>query len=162
MPRTYERRREEEYAQAHGALRKAATIVAPALAEAQTGLVVILDVAGMGRVNAHHGVATGDRLLRAVEDSLRCSLIGTGQVARLAGDQFLVVLPGAVSVDSAVGSILRAITRARVRGRWGRSVRVTAGVGAAAWHDAASRRTVISAAGRALSKTNRRGAATGS
>jgi diguanylate cyclase (GGDEF)-like protein len=147
-----ERSRNEAYAQAHEALRKAATVIAPVLAEAQTGLVVLLDIAGMGDVNTRYGVPIGDRLLRAVEDSLRAELNGTAQVARLAGDQFLVVAPDPVSVELMVASILHTLAWTRVRGRWWQSVRVSAHVGTAIWRDEASRRTAISAAGKALAE----------
>jgi GGDEF domain-containing protein len=123
--------RDEAYAQAHAALRKAAAVIASALAGAQTGLVVLLDIAGMSAVNSRHGVPTGDRLLPAVEGSLRSELSGTAQVARLAGDQFLVVVPDLVSVEIVVAPILRIIRRTCVRGRWWQSVRATAHVGTA-------------------------------
>ena len=147
-----ERRIGEVYAQAHHALRSGAAVILPALAEAQTGLVIVLDIAGMGNVNSRHGVRTGDRLLGVVEDSLRNQMRGTGKVARLAGDQFVVVVPGLVLPDRVVSSLVRTVVQARVRGRWGRSVSVTARLGTATWHDEASRRAAISAAGEALAK----------
>lgn len=147
-----ERRPQEIYAQAHAALVEAAEMIAPALAEAETGVVVVLDMAGMGYVNARHGVTTGDRLLGAVEATLRARLSRTGQVARLAGDQFLVLVTGTASAESLVASILNAVARTRVHDRWGRSVRLTARVGVATWRDEVSRRTAISTAGDALSK----------
>jgi diguanylate cyclase (GGDEF)-like protein len=147
-----ERRPQDIYAQAHAALVEAAEMIAPALAEAETGVVVVLDMAGMGDVNVRHGVPTGDRLLGAVEETLRARLSGTGQVARLAGDQFLVLVTGTPSAESLVASILNTVARTRVRDRWGRSVRLRTRVGVATWRDEAGRRAAISTAGDALSK----------
>lgn len=155
-----EPRREEVYARAHKSLRNAAALTAPVFAAAATGLVVVLDVAGMGEVNARHGVTTGDRLLLALEISLGSALDGTGLVVRLAGDQFLILVPGNVHVDSVVGDILRAVGRTRVRGRWCRSVKVQVHLGVAKWLDGNSRRLAIPAAGKALWESRARSART--
>lgn len=147
-----ERPKDDMYAQAYEALHHAAAIFVPMLAEAETGLMVILDIGGMGRVNVRYGVPTGDLLLHAVEASLRSTLGGTGEVARLAGDQFLVVIPGEASAECAVGPISDAVKLARVRVRWGRSVRVRANIGTAVWHDKFPPHAALRAAGEALSK----------
>lgn len=151
-----ERRQHDAYVQAVDALHDAALIFVPVLAAAEKGIMVILDIAGMGKVNARHGIATGDRLLRNVEASLRTALDGTGQVARLAGDQYLVIIPGEASADRAVDCIHGAMKLAKVRGRWGLPVRVRANMGAAIWQPGVPPRAALHAAGRALSKVRDR------
>lgn len=149
-----ERRQQDAYAQAVEALHDAAVTFVPVFAEAETGIMMVLDIAGMGKVNARHGIAIGDRLLHAVEASLRTTLDRTGEVARLAGDQYLVVLPGATSQHGAVDCIRDAMKLAKVRGRWGQPVRVRAHIGVAVWQPEFPPQAALWAAGRALSKVS--------
>jgi diguanylate cyclase (GGDEF)-like protein len=119
------------------------------VAAAATGLVVVLDVDDMSAVNARHGDDVGDRLLRVAETNLRGALSDVGDVVRLGGDQFLVVLPGQPSTATVLAMITAAFRRSRVRTRTARSVRVTASAGWARWigTDAAG---VVPAAGARL------------
>lgn len=60
----------------------------------QRGLaVLLLDLDRFRHVNDAHGQAIGDALLRAVAERLRRQLPSPGQLSRLAGDEFLIVLP---------------------------------------------------------------------
>lgn len=154
MTKIFERPGEDMYAQAHGALLHAAIVFGPVLAEAETGIVVILDISGLSSVNARHGVSVGNQLLQAIATSLRATLGGTGAVARLAGDQFLVVVPGMSSVERVSDSVCEAVLQASVRGRWGRPVRVRTHIGTATWNEECHPYAALVAAGEALSKTN--------
>ena len=147
MRRCVERSEQAAVRQAHSALRRAAIVIAPAMAAAEAGLVVLVDIVAMRGVNARHGVATGDRLLAAVDDSLCARFLGAGVVARLAGDQFVVVIPGEAQIEPVVEWVRDAVARTRVRGRWGRAIVVEANVGAATWNDQDSRHTALAAAG---------------
>lgn len=137
------------YARARQAQLDAGQVFGDHVARAATGLVVLLDVDAMSAVNARHGDDVGDRLLRAVETNLREALSDVGEVVRLGGDQFLVVLPGQPSIAAVLAVITAAFRRSRVRTRTARSVRVTASAGWARWSgtDAAG---VVPAAGARL------------
>jgi diguanylate cyclase (GGDEF)-like protein len=56
------------------------------------GAVLLVDLNGFKQVNETWGQETGDRLLVAVGDLLRCSVLGADTVARLGGDEFGIVL----------------------------------------------------------------------
>jgi diguanylate cyclase (GGDEF)-like protein len=117
------------------------------------GCVAVLDVTGMHSVNDVHGRTVGDRLLHAVEAAL-VKHLRRATVARLAGDQFVIVMPGVT--NQRVGQdVRRAVERAWVLGRWGRPVRTSARVGAAVWSDEVGRRTVLAEAGARLRSSSR-------
>ncbi|WP_170265807.1 sensor domain-containing protein [Thiohalocapsa marina] len=65
-----------------------------AAADRQRGLaVLLLDLDRFRHVNDAHGQAIGDALLQAVAERLRRQLPSPGHLSRLAGDEFLIVLP---------------------------------------------------------------------
>ena len=105
------------YTRAHHAQLSAGRVLGDQVARAATGLVVVLDVDAMSSVNARHGDDVGDRLLRAVEMNLRQALSDVGEVVRLGGDQFLVVLPGQPSIATVLAVITAAFRRSPVRTR---------------------------------------------
>lgn len=139
------------YGRAMAAQRTAGELLARTVAAAEVGVVVVIDIDSMGAVNARHGTGVGDRLLHAVEAGLRGELRGFGEVARMAGDQFVVVVPGRSSGSEVVADVLRAVRGSGIRSRWGRPVRVTACAGFARWGQNQDPGTVLAAAGAELS-----------
>jgi diguanylate cyclase (GGDEF)-like protein len=57
--------------------------------------IAVFDVAGIKEINARHGLAGGDAVLRTVGSTLRAGARDSDVVARIADDQFVAVLPGA-------------------------------------------------------------------
>ncbi len=53
-------------------------------------IVLLVDLDGFKRVNDTYGHATGDRLLAAVADVLRCQITDSATVCRAGGEEFLV------------------------------------------------------------------------
>jgi len=66
-----------------------------ARADAERGALVLLDVDLFKAFNARHGRAVGDALLVALARRLLADLPPQARLARLGGDQFLLMLPGA-------------------------------------------------------------------
>ncbi len=76
-------------------------------------VLLFLDLDGFKAVNDNHGHEAGDALLQAVAQRLRQSVRRTDTVARLAGDEFVVLLecmPRASDVEQVVEKIYAAIS----------------------------------------------------
>jgi diguanylate cyclase (GGDEF)-like protein len=63
--------------------------------------VVVCDLNSFKAVNDKHGHAVGDKLLRAIADGFRETCRKEDTVARMGGDEFVLLLPGAQSKDCA-------------------------------------------------------------
>lgn len=95
--------------------------------------VLLVDLDHFKRVNDRHGHATGDVILGEVAEILRGETRTTDIVARIGGDEFVVVLPG--SGDPGRLERLAEAILERLRGRDGQDagrLRVTASIGGAA------------------------------
>jgi diguanylate cyclase (GGDEF)-like protein len=55
--------------------------------------VVLIDVDGMGDINARHGTAVGDAVLRELALRIRVRVREADAIGRMAGDSFLAILP---------------------------------------------------------------------
>lgn len=83
----------------------------------KTGLAVLfIDVDVLKTINDNHGHAAGDGVIAVVADRLRAAVRGYDLVARMGGDEFVVVLTGARTVEAAlrVASRIHALMEAPV------------------------------------------------
>src|SRR5439155_498602 len=96
-----------------------AELVGQALAQArrhkQSIALLFVDLDGFKEVNDTWGHAVGDGLLQAVARCLRRAIRESDSVARLAGDEFAVVLPDIGSGEHAAG-VARKIVAALAQG----------------------------------------------
>lgn len=132
------------------AMARAGQRIGSALATADTGVVVVLDIHGMSRINRKHGVGAGDRLLAAIDAALSRTAGPGAAAARLAGDQFVLVLPNQQSSATAIRVTRRALRQAWIWSRCGLPLRARAHIGVAMWWDEQSRERVVGVAGTAL------------
>ena len=121
---------------------------------------LIIDADHFKRVNDTHGHGTGDEVLRALAHGVRDQVRDLDIVARLGGEEFVVLLPSTdvVGARSAAERIREAIERLRVPTAEGVQVRFTVSVGVAeASREAASIELLLQRADAALYEAKRRG-----
>jgi diguanylate cyclase (GGDEF)-like protein len=130
-------------------------LLAGALAGAGSGTpvgVVLLDADHFKRVNDGHGHAAGDQVLRGLAGVLRAATRPGDTIARLGGEEFVIVLPGADREQARQ----RAEAVRAACGQWqhevsGGTLRVTVSAGvAAAPADGTDAATLLAACDRAL------------
>jgi diguanylate cyclase (GGDEF)-like protein len=66
------------------------------------GLLIFIDLDGFKAVNDNHGHQTGDTLLRAVTERLAAITRDTDTIARIGGDEFVVLLHGSDPAEAPV------------------------------------------------------------
>ncbi|MDR3561142.1 MAG: diguanylate cyclase [Negativicutes bacterium] len=71
------------------------------------GALIVFDIDGLKRINVAFGYAAGDKLLVAAADIIKLSLRDGDIAARIGGDEFIALLPGASEGEA--GKIARAI-----------------------------------------------------
>jgi diguanylate cyclase len=122
---------------------------------------VMVDIDHFKRVNDLHGHDIGDEVLRIVGEILLAHVRRDSLVARVGGDEFGLLLPGA-SPDYTARIALRLSERLAsrplvVRGHPEITERITLSIGAAAWHAGESSGRWYARADAALYEAKRRG-----
>ncbi|RZJ04842.1 MAG: PAS domain S-box protein, partial [Rubrivivax sp.] len=97
--------------------------------------VIFMDIDHFKGINDSLGHAAGDLVLKEVASRIRATVRTTDTAARLAGDEFVVILEGlVVEVESShIAAKLVAAIRAPMTLSDGRVIKVTASVGMARW-----------------------------
>lgn len=124
-----------------------------------TGAVLVVDVDGLKHINDTHGHVTGDAVLRAVADAIRGRIRSTDAAARLAGDEFAVMLPNSALRESrSVGQDLLARLAEHDVAGWG----VAASIGVCIFdpEHSGTAEQVIGAADAAMYRAKQQGGAT--
>jgi diguanylate cyclase (GGDEF)-like protein len=121
------------------ATERLAQLLTEAGSNAQSVAAVYLDIDGFKDVNDRYGHAYGDQVLIAATRRLSACVRETDLVARLAGDEFLVVLPDVENSEQAV-RIAKAILDALARSITisGNSITISASIGIACFPEHAS------------------------
>ncbi|OYX89708.1 MAG: hypothetical protein B7Y84_04045 [Azorhizobium sp. 32-67-21] len=107
----------------------------PAAGEARPLSLMALDLDGFKQVNDSHGHAAGDECLRRFADTARSLLKGAGEVARVGGDEFCVILPDTRLMDAMrLAEDLRRSVEAEAIDFPGGTLQMTVSIGVAEWH----------------------------
>ncbi|MDP9345004.1 MAG: diguanylate cyclase [Actinomycetota bacterium] len=122
--------------------------------------VLLLDIDRFKHINDGHGHAAGDQVLVGVADRISRAIRAGDAVARVGGEEFLIMLPGVGTEDSLrrVGEVVRAAVCAEPVQTGRGPLAVTASVGGAlSGGDLLLRDALIGAADRALYAAKHRG-----
>jgi len=121
-------------------------------------MVLFIDLDGFKTLNDDHGHRSGDLLLAAVADRLRNAARGDDLVARIGGDEFVVLCRGVRSIDEATAVGDRILERlATPFGLGDVSASVTACIGIASAVGRHSPEDLLDAADRAMYDAKERG-----
>jgi diguanylate cyclase (GGDEF)-like protein len=118
--------------------------VAGMLARGERAAIGICDLVGFSAVNARHGRHRGDLVLQRIAGVLNRVMRRGDFVARFAGDEFVVVLPGAGPTQAA--EVSRRITAAAAAENWQALVPGTPIGLAAGWSEVGKNGRTLSAA----------------
>ena len=125
----------------------------------QTMAVMYVDIDGFKEVNDRHGHQCGDELLKQVANRLRGATRREDTVARIGGDEFIILLPDVACADDVAhpaSKVLRSL--ATTFDIDGLPVRVTASIGVAFYpDDAEDTESLIARADNALYEAKRSG-----
>lgn len=72
--------------------------------EGSTAIVLLVNIDGFKSINATHGIAVGDQLLVDVAQRICRQMPEAETIARLAGDEFAVVVPGSADPNDAAAT----------------------------------------------------------
>ncbi|WP_145806630.1 diguanylate cyclase domain-containing protein [Kribbella amoyensis] len=124
-----------QYQRAVAGMTAGTDLVLHTLAAAPTGVLVLLDLDAMGKVNRRYGDGTGDRLVAKIAGNVQKVAQGHGgNAAHLGGDQFVAVVPDPPDADTDADAVVRDLRRAVRRTRI-LVVAVTASAGVVRWRD---------------------------
>jgi diguanylate cyclase (GGDEF)-like protein len=93
--------------------------------------VAFMDVDDFKLVNDRHGHSAGDRLLKAVADSVRQTVRAVDSVARLGGDEFAVLMPETGKAAAQV--VIRRVRRQLLEAARSQGLPVTFSIGVVTW-----------------------------
>jgi diguanylate cyclase (GGDEF)-like protein len=93
--------------------------------------VLVIDLNGMEQINASHGYQAGDKVLAAFGRFLADHARGSDVLARIDGDEFAVLMPGAdeAAATAAVTRLLTALEKANLFQENDISLQLTASIG---------------------------------
>ena len=120
------------------------------------GAVLLLDVDRLKEINDTAGHGAGDDLLRRVGEALQARVRSTDVVARLAGDEFAVMLPngGRAEAEAVAADLVARLAGEQVSGL---SISVSVGVTVFGSEEHGSAEDVLSAADAAMYRAKQRG-----
>lgn len=133
---------------------RAQTLIHEAKASRRPLSLIVLDIDHFKRINDTHGHAIGDSVLVAVATALLDSVGEQGIVARMGGEEFMVVLPGA---DEFAGTSLAEKLRAIIEDLEPSGLHVTASFGVVLLRPEDSYETAFSRADMAMYAAKRAG-----
>jgi diguanylate cyclase (GGDEF)-like protein len=128
--------------------------------DCRTDALIFLDVDRFKSINDTHGHAVGDAVIKEVAARLRATLRATDTAARLAGDEFVIILEGLAEAAQARAVAVKLVEAIRVPMAVGdRSLHVTASMGLACVEGVATvdAKDLMARADRALYKAKERG-----
>ena len=125
----------------------------------QISAVMFLDLDGFKQINDEHGHEFGDHVLRAVADRIRAEIRETDTVARLHGDEFIIIsssLPEIAIVERIARCLIRQLAKPIQVQR--KEVSVTASIGISLYpEDGATAEELIRAADKTMYRVKREG-----